>query len=123
MNDNWNDNGTYSVRVDGDWTVFTVADHLQKIALQSLRISDLALHFAAGNPEGRIVTKIDLNGVKSIDDSGYCILALWLRHLEKHRFHPVVIHEDAAVVRRLQKNYPSSNVENNFQQLTTARAL
>ena len=101
MDCNWNDNGTYSVRLDGDWTVRTVAGHLQVIALQSLRISDRALHYVAVNPEGRIVTEIDLNGVSTIDDSGYCVLALWLRHLEKHRFHPVVIHQDAAVVKRL----------------------
>lgn len=101
MNGNWSDNGIYSVEVDGDWTVCSVAEHLQKIALQSLRISDRALHFIESNPEGRIVTEIDLNGITSIDDSGYSILALWLRHLEKHRFYPVVIHKDAAVTSRL----------------------
>lgn len=104
MNSNWNDNGTYSVQVYGDWTVNTVAEHLQKIALQSLRISDRALHFIKSNPEGRIVTKIDLNGIDSIDDSGYSILALWMRHLEKHRFYPVAIHEDAALASRLNRN-------------------
>ena len=102
MNGNWNNNGTYSVQVDGDWTVSTISGHLQVIALQTFMISEQALHFVKGNPEGRIVTEIDLNGVTSIDDSGYSILAMWLRHLEKHRFYPVAIHDDAAVISRLK---------------------
>ncbi|MBC7963259.1 MAG: hypothetical protein H7Y05_09980 [Steroidobacteraceae bacterium] len=105
MNSYWNDNGTYSVQVCGDWTVNTAAEHLQKIALQSLSISERAMHFIKSNPEGRIVTKIDLNGIASIDDSGFSILALWMRHLEKHRFYPVVFHEDAALASRLNHDF------------------
>ena len=101
MTDLWNDNGKYSVRVDGDWVAGTVAEHLQQVALQSLRISDRALHYVAGNPDGHIVTEIDLNGITSIDSSGYSILALWFRHLEKHGFYPVAIHDDVTFIRRI----------------------
>jgi len=101
MTDIWNDNGKYSVRVDGDWVACTVTEHLQQVALQSLRISDRALHYVAGNPDEHIVTEIDLNGITSIDSSGFSILALWLRHLQKHGFYPVAIHEDANFISRI----------------------
>lgn len=102
MHGSWDDNGTYSVRLDGNWTACTAAGRLQELAAQALWISERVMHFIGSNPEGRIVTEIDLNGVTALDDNGCNILVMWMRHLQKHRFYPVVIHEDAAVVTRFQ---------------------
>jgi hypothetical protein len=107
MKNSWNDNGTYSVQVDGDWTICTVTDLLQKVAQQSHRISEQALRFAESNPEGRITTEIDLNNITTIDDSGYRILSLWLGHLKQQGFRPVIKHDNAGFCQRIIEHpYP-----------------
>ncbi|MEI6205966.1 MAG: hypothetical protein WCP20_04215 [Desulfuromonadales bacterium] len=101
MKSSWNDDGTYSVQVDGDWTVCTVTNHLQIIAAQSFTISDLSLHFSKHNPAGKVITELDLNGITSIDDSGFRILHLWQEHLKKQGFNPVIMHRNPDFCQRI----------------------
>jgi len=100
----WNNNGTYSVQISGNWTVSTVTAHLQQAAQQSLRISECALHFAESNPGARITTEIDLSRIIAIDASGMRVLTLWLDHLEHQGFSPVVINQNGELCRRFAGN-------------------
>ena len=94
MKSAWDGNGRYTVQVEGEWTVCQAQQHLQDAALESLQISDRALHFSERNPTGSITTELDLNGITTLDDSGSRILLLWRDHLEKQGFNPVITHED-----------------------------
>ncbi len=94
MRSAWDDNGTYTVQLQGEWTVCQAQQHLQEAALESLRISDRALRYSESNPSGSITTELDLNGITTLDDSGSRILLLWRDHLEKQGFHPVIRHAD-----------------------------
>jgi ABC-type transporter Mla MlaB component len=104
MNSRWDEQGRYSVQVEGSWTIDTVTAHLQQAAQQSLKISECALHFAESNPGARIVTEIDLSRIIVVDASGMRVLTLWLDHLQHQGFNPVVINQDGELCKRFAGN-------------------
>lgn len=106
MKSAWDDKGVYSLQVEGDWTVCEAKELLQDAALESLRISDRALHFSELNPTSSVTTELDLNGITAIDESGCRILLLWRDHLERQGFNPIIKHDDPEFWRKIAEKYP-----------------